>query len=1384
MQLCQKASVMAKLITDEEIRLSIAVNGNQAQKELYNLEKSTKTLNAQNKELRAEKQKLMREGQRESARYKELTAQIKENSATIYKNTNRMNELQKQIGVSSLTMSQLTQRITVLKATLRQLIPNTPDWIRYNNELKLVNARLSELSGKARATQSSLSSLADGFNKYQALALGFVATLTGVVLSLQKMIDSNAELSDAQSDVMKTTGMTKKEVDELTKSFGLLKTRTARTELLALATEAGRLGITGVENVKAFVEQANKMKVALGDDLSDEQIREVGKMVNVYKVGEATGKDFASAMDALGSAINEVAASGANQASFQVDYLKRQAGVASLVKLSADQNIGYAATFDQLGQSAEVSATAMNKVWLDMAKNPQNFAKVVGLSVSEFKTLMEKDANQAMMMFLQAINKNKSGASDLLNSLKDIEAGGVRGDQAILALAQNINVLTNYQNIANTALSEATSLTNEYNLKNNNLAATLAKIKKTMMGWFSSETILNGLSDFFSWFAKLIGATEDLDGSVTRFRDRLIVFLKVLAIIITSYISYNAALRLNALWTNRNVMAQAMLNMIKSRGVIITNTLKAAYLYLSARMYLMTGNTQKAAAAMQALNTTMRLNPFGLILGLLATLATAFFIFRKRTDEAVKSVDQLAKLNKIAADEVSRQKAELSNLLSIAKDETAAKKDRIWAIKELNRISPKYLGNLTLETINTKEAKKAIDKYNESLLNTAKIKAATDVLQENQKKQMEIELDYQAKTFDKMQEYHRKGINDTEEYYKEIRKIAVNQKKWEEERDKKLKPLKEQENQILGVIRTAEKGKNTNPFDDENNNGTGGNTTKTKYDDSYLDKERQFAEQLRKLVQESESERLQIMLDSYEKDMAMQQAKHKHSIEDLEEEVKAKQVIINQIDEEILKAQKDKDNKKVDSLKRSKQYVLDIQDHLNNKITHQEAIHKLEMGKIQEKWGKEILDNLKEEYEKQKQLREMAFDIEMSQTHTKANERARKKREFQQNELQKEKEYYQSQINILNDILNNTSIDGVDFDLLPESVKEKLRNDLDYLKAVFNSLKNPGGEELNLGISNDADILGFNQDQWDKFFVNLQSGTIGIQTMGMAIQAAQNLWGQFDAYLSASENAQLQTYERNQDKRKRALKQQLDQGYINQVQYKRRIEEVDQDLDRKKAEIEYQQAKRQRMMAVTNVISNTAQAIMSIWAQVPKFDFGATASILTGIVGATGALQLATILKQPLPARGYEEGLYDVIREQDKKPFKATYGGNIKTGKYTKPTILVGEGPGSMPEMIIDKQAYAQISPATKQALEQELRMIKGFENGLYDILKQNKIQPNNNDTINPMVLQMLQENIRLLRQLKEEGIMAKVLANDYESLDKLNEGMKRYKELMDRAKR
>ena len=46
---------------------------------------------------------------------------------------------------------------------------------------------------------------------------------------------------------------------------------------------------------------------------------------------------------------------------------------------------------------------------------------------------------------------------------------------------------------------------------------------------------------------------------------------------------------------------------------------------------------------------------------------------------------------------------------------------------------------------------------------------------------------------------------------------------------------------------------------------------------------------------------------------------------------------------------------------------------------------------------------------------------------------------------------------------------------------------------------------------------------------------------------------------------------------------------------------------------------------------NPAAAIMKIWAAVPKMDFGVSTGVLTALAAATGAIQLAAVLAEPLP---------------------------------------------------------------------------------------------------------------------------------------------------------
>lgn len=81
-------------------------------------------------------------------------------------------------------------------------------------------------------------------------------------------------------------------------------------------------------------------------------------------------------------------------------------------------------------------------------------------------------------------------------------------------------------------------------------------------------------------------------------------------------------------------------------------------------------------------------------------------------------------------------------------------------------------------------------------------------------------------------------------------------------------------------------------------------------------------------------------------------------------------------------------------------------------------------------------------------------------------------------------------------------------------------------------------------------------------------------------------------------------------------------------------------LEKKKLMEERKQAKARKVSALAEIAISTAQAIMSIWAQVPKFDFGISAGVMTGFVSALGAIQMATVLATPIPQ--YKDGIENV----------------------------------------------------------------------------------------------------------------------------------------------
>lgn len=130
---------------------------------------------------------------------------------------------------------------------------------------------------------------------------------------------------------------------------------------------------------------------------------------------------------------------------------------------------------------------------------------------------------------------------------------------------------------------------------------------------------------------------------------------------------------------------------------------------------------------------------------------------------------------------------------------------------------------------------------------------------------------------------------------------------------------------------------------------------------------------------------------------------------------------------------------------------------------------------------------------------------------------------------------------------------------------------------------------------------------------------------------AMDILGSLNDMMNNIGDAQVQEAEEDNNQKKAALDKQLKAGLISQKDYDKQVEKLDADLDQKKAEIERKAAIRQKAMSAMQIAINTATAIMKIWADVPKVDFGISTAALTAVAAAVGAAQLAAVIAEPLP---------------------------------------------------------------------------------------------------------------------------------------------------------
>lgn len=468
----------------------------------FNLEKTMDRLN-----------KKYEKANKELSKLKEGTEQWTKKSGEIKNIEKEMDTVTKQmLGHLEPTYTQLIQLQNELEGRIKKMPKNLAATSEEAKKLKVVKEQIASIKKEALDSDRALVNVAKSRKQFwDNIKSSIVGTFAGnfALLGLQSLlgvivgaVDKMKRLSDTQADVRKTTALTNTELKNLETNLSKIDTRSLRTDLLNLAADAGKLGIKGVKNLSEFVEGADQLKVALGEDLGENAIKDIAKLNELFKQNEIFG--YKEAMLKTGSAINQVGQESTASEGYLVGYTKRLAGISKQADIALQSTIGYAAALDILGQNEELSATAMSQFVLDVFKNPSEYAKIAGKDVLEFSRILKSDANEALLLVLEGFNKNSNGLAALASKFDKLGIEGTRAIGVLATLSQNTKLVRDQQVIANKAFEKGTSLTEEFNQRNNNLAGNLVKVEKALMSTWVNSPIFKGLQTFVEWIGKLV----------------------------------------------------------------------------------------------------------------------------------------------------------------------------------------------------------------------------------------------------------------------------------------------------------------------------------------------------------------------------------------------------------------------------------------------------------------------------------------------------------------------------------------------------------------------------------------------------------------------------------------------------------------------------------------------------------------------------------------------------------------------------------------------------------------------------------------------------------------------------------------------------------------
>jgi TP901 family phage tail tape measure protein len=595
------------------------------------------------------------------------------------------------------SLDELRRAYKQLEDELNQINIKSKEFADKQKSMKELKKNIDEVTGAANKQGGAWHTAMKNLTAY----VGLFAIFNHVKDLVAGAIKKNFEYSGSLTDIRKVSGLTMEQVKQLSTELAKIDTRTSVDGLAQLAYEASKLGVGkyGVEGMAQFVRAADKINVAIGEEMGEKALPSLLKMTEVMGLIPKMGLE--KSIEAVGSSMFKLASTSTATSSDITEFAKRCTGVARTAGITTDQLLALGSAFSAQMASPEVAATAMSKFIVALQKNHNLIEKDLAIPAGTINSMYQAgNAMDAIVLILEKM-KEKGNMNALGEIFKDVGGDGQRLISSMVTMAKNVDMLKDHLYESQEAFEEATAVGKEYSMQQQSAIGILERANNLWEKAFVNPDgvdAVKSLAEFWYEMSATMTNSPLLKGTLQIALQMVLISLKGLATFLPVIIGYMASQGvysgLRLLW--QYVVALGMAG-------------KAMFQYVRA---LFTAN-----AAQSTLNKTMKLNPWIALASVIIGVAGAIYGYTQRAKEAAEAAKEAQRQANAwretlgqAAVETSNLNKKLANYKRMMSEANLSQKERQGLISRFNREFRSYINKLGIEIKSVKDLR---DHYSE-----------------------------------------------------------------------------------------------------------------------------------------------------------------------------------------------------------------------------------------------------------------------------------------------------------------------------------------------------------------------------------------------------------------------------------------------------------------------------------------------------------------------------------------------------------------------------------------------------------------------------------------------------------------------------------------------